>query len=90
MNRDPVNPQALVPLFQAVHAAVWEEPEVQEQATKALLDALLVQGCLTPDEHGEAYLEDTDDDAACLNIRIPGLGWLQVFEDGSTDTFSEE
>lgn len=88
-DRDPADTAPVAAAFDLVQAAVWGEPEANEAAAKALLDALFAQGCLSPEEHEGAFLEDDDDDAGCVSVRVAGLGWLLVFEDGSTDVVAE-
>lgn len=69
--------------FRAVAAA-------HEQIAQALLDELLAQGVLTPSERDGAYLADDqleDADDLTVTVRAEGLGWLNVYEDGSVEVF---
>lgn len=69
-------------------AALLEE--ALDNLTQSLLDTLLERGVLTPAEHGGAFVEDLDDDALTVAVRVEGLGWLLVHEDGSTQVVDED
>lgn len=92
-DRDPVNPAAVGYAVVAC-ADVWNrtnDPERCEAAAKLLLDVLLAQGCLTPEEYGGAYLEEPPVPGYLLaNVRVEGLGWLQANDKGEVAVVSED
>lgn len=104
-DRDPTDPRALGRLVATVlllaepfgaFAGVTPSPralaraaEAQEQAANALFSGLLRLGCLTPEEHEGAFLEDVDASAGFVDVRLTGLGWLRVTTGGETEVFPE-
>jgi hypothetical protein len=92
-DRDPTNPAELATLVALLADAsdVATDAEHLERVAERLLDALLSQGCLTPEEHAGAYLEEPPVPGYLLaSVRVAGLGWLQVDGSGNVAVVPEE
>lgn len=60
-DRDPIDPSTLAEAYRTLHDACQrQDADALETSAQHLLDALLEQGCLRPDEHVEAWIERID------------------------------
>lgn len=81
-DRDPIDPSVLAKAVSTLQRASFEAHDL-EAAAKGLLDALLDQGCLRPEEHAEAWIEDISSHTIVIEWGDPDHG-LGVRADGTT------